>query len=363
MTAQGDDVEAAVAAHLREAAPGWYGDLVPGEVDVRVVHRGRHPSSRTWLVDLGPGHRVVVKVPDRQATPEGRAERPRIVALPDFASKHALEASALATAARHFAAAPDPRLGTVRLLDHVEALGAVVMEAVPHPTLATLLRRAFARRVRPAALVPAFANAGAWLHRYHELAPAPGTARRLEEPEQVAALLAEFGAFLAGRGAGAHLPGLAAASVERLCRDALAAAPPPALAHGDFGPPNVFVGPGDRVTGYDMTGAWAAPPLQDVAYLLTSTETDGPLLVARGAAAMALPIARYEAAFLAGYFGTGPVPERPLAVFRLLTLLDRWAALAVRGGRRGRLGLALAGPRLSALAHRHLDVASRGGRR
>lgn len=346
------DVEGALVAHLGAVAPRWCPDLGPPPVEVRVLRRRHHASSRTWLVELGGRRRVVVKVPER-ARPV--AVRPRVVPLPDFLAKHDQEVRALEAARRHFEAAGDPRFGTVRVLDHLPWLRAVVLEEVPHPTLAARFRQAAARCVRPVTLTTAFANAGAWLRRYHELAPDAAARPRQARPDEVAATVERLADHLLAAGAGNGALSRARAAAP-LVVERLPGRLPVALAHGDFGLPNVFVGPGDRVTGYDMTGAWTAPPVADVAYLLTSMEADGALLAAGRAGGLLLPVGSYRAAFLAGYFGAEPVPAAPLAAFRLLALLDRWAALAARQDRLARARVLAARARLSALVHREIDV-------
>ena len=326
----------AFARELSQArAVDWYPDL-EGRLVVSTAVLATRP--RCTLVDVrlaagGARHRVVVKIrSDRQV---GGGHRPSLV--PDRVAA-AEQAAAEYAGLRHVESTTDPlepRHGIVRALDLVPDAATVVLEHVGDQTLrAALLRTA---RFRPAAMtgrpgrgdVSAWRNAGSWLAHWHQWPGPDGALPRLAGRDELVGRFGSYGGYLAGR------PGGAAAAEVARAGAALAEAelpPRPALAasHGDFAPRNVFVEPAGRVAVFDPMPRWQAPPMEDVCRFLVGVRLVGLQVHTQGHALAQAWLDRIEDAFLEGY-GRASVPPGQLAAFRILVLLDKWAAAASGG--------------------------------
>ncbi len=204
------------------------------------------------------------------------------------------------------------------------------MLTVEAPTLQRRYRRAILRLEGWPLLNASVENAGRWLRHHHCAAPLAAAHTRDVDPAQVADLARRLATFCLSQGT-AHEVAV------RRTADVIAQAAAGALTnaevvglHGDYGLPNVFAEPGGKVIGYDMTGLWRAPCLEDVAYFLLSLHTAQVVALTRGIAPSPRERLRCEEAFLGGYFQHARTPEQSLAVFRLLVLLDRWAARLVQ---------------------------------
>ncbi|MBA3777952.1 MAG: hypothetical protein H0X16_01350 [Chloroflexi bacterium] len=342
-------------AHFRDHAPEYKFGAGPPPVDVSLLRAGPNACSRTYMFAVGSAaNRVFVKVPVAPAQPGGA--RPRVVPLPDFSKKHELEYHALTAAQEHFQALGDPRFGAVRVLGHLVNPGAVIMEPVAHPTLAKLFRAVALRRMPPSSLLPVFENAGGWLQEWHSVPPTRYAVPRGERREHLVVAVNSFVSFLTKVvGEVAALERIRAA-IGPLSRQSLPEKLPLVLGHCDYGLPNIFVGPGNRVAGYDMTAAWRAPPYEDIGYFLTSMKTNRVMLATAGLARRTVPIRQYEEAFLNGYFGEHRRPNGAIALFELVALLDRWSALVARAGHSSYVRLATFS--LSRAADHLLDAAA-----
>ena len=291
-----------VVEHVRANAGRYLGaEVAPEEVEVDVVPGGRRVRARLNRLEVAVAGRhlsVIVKETSLADAPEARGagDRPRLTVVEDTHERHRWEYLGLRAAEERVEALRDPRFAVLRAIDHLPAQRAFLIEDVPHPTLRDLL-------TGPARLTPsgrrriraALENAGAWLREFHNLPAGDPDAPPLRaRPAEVEAALREQAEF-AGRPATAIEEG------------ALPDPLPLGLWHADFAPRNVFVTPTGAVAGFDMAARRRAPIYEDIAYFLMNLRR----LRSRGANR-----------FLAGYFGTDPIPERALAVFGVLVGLD-----------------------------------------
>ena len=283
--------------------------------------------------------------------------RPRLGDASDYSVKHQLEFQTLKRVHDSFAQGTEPGIRALRPLEHLSEYSTLVMEFVDGPSLRTLCAPTSAwQPSHRVALEEHFFNAGTWLRRYHEV-PATEPVRRGTAAECRSAADAYL-AYLDGRVTGAErLRSLVVAAMDVL--DAALPTERMVLGHGDCAMRNFIVEPGGQVVGFDVLGRWRVPAWEDVAYFLLSLRLVGPRAVGGAVAYPPGTIGRWTSAFQRGYFH-GSVPERPLAAYGVLILLDRWAASLNRGSRLagglGRLQQRLEQRLLAAEAKRLLGV-------
>jgi aminoglycoside phosphotransferase (APT) family kinase protein len=128
---------------------------------------------------------------------------------------------------------------------------------------------------------------------------------------------------------------------------------PTVVSHGDFAPRNILVDDAGRLAVIDLLARWQAPPYEDLAGFLVSLETSRVNTATRGLV-FGRAVERLEPAFLAGYFGSAPVPRRAIRLYELLLVLDKWSARASRAGSLGRVGRLREG-----MIDSHFDARSR----
>jgi hypothetical protein len=358
-------------AEVPDAAPEWaclqrsirggVEELHPAmraeSVRIRTVREEHRPTASLYELDLddaGATMSLLVKVPLVAAPGSGdrRVSRPRLVDQPDAILSRTLEHAALAAIHEHFTALGDPRFGTIRVFDGVAPPGALVMERLHQPSLRSLLMRA--QRWRPGGdderLRCAFANAGAWLRRYHGMEPGEHAlvrhARRGDVVAHCEAIAAWAGprirqeAFL--RAAAAEIGTVA----ERVLPDPL----PLGLSHGDFALRNVLVSDAGRTTVCDTRSRWVTAIYEDLGYFLAWLRWNWPQLYSFGLAFDPRLLDRCEREFLHGYFADAEVPVEALRVYRLVALLDRLAEEVVRGANAARWkGALLQSPKIALL--------------
>jgi hypothetical protein len=328
------NVEAMLEGHLRENAGRYFPELLPGDVLVESEGQRRSRLSTTRLLRIHVGdatRQVVVKLPPADAAPQESSCRARVAPVMDSTLKFESEARTLEVMAEHVDKRHDPLFGGVRLLDFLTDLDAVVMERVPEPTLRELLLRPRLLRGRSRDLAPVFAHVGGWLRCYQAIEGLSHSETRHEGRDDFIDTVRLLSAC-------DDHPWLVevADCVVRAARSELPRELPLGVAHGDLAPRNILVSDSDRVTVLDTRGAWRAPVLEDVGYLLASIWTSGAQAVGFGVALPARALARYEQAFLAGYFGERPVSIAQVRLFEMQALLDRYAALEEkRKARRG----------------------------
>jgi hypothetical protein len=341
------DLLAAVAEQARAGAAGWFPELAPSSLRVHLRQAIERPRCRLFRVDLDDGRTtrpVMVKVRHSETElrrPDRFEERPVLAPvrlLPDET-----------TGRREFdglellrdALTPElgsGRFGVLRPLAWLPDHAAMVTDFVEQPTLRTRLLATSRLRPRAAGPLPGtpWRNAGAALRRFHDQPTSLALPPRVETPGRVGELYRQFAGFLQERTG--PLPVLAelADSGPELAARSVPAELTLGTGHGDFVANNLFAGPDGRITVFDPLPLWRVPQHQDLATLLVGVRV---LPVQAGSQGRAFPpgvLDRYEAALLAGYFGDEAAPDRALAAFQLLVLLDKWSALVSRGPRQGR---------------------------
>ena len=293
--ATNDPLEVRVRTRLAQLVPTWLGSGAAPEL----VEAGVTRAARWYRYEVG-GSRLFVKAPNRALTVPG-TQRPRVLPLPDFASKHLVEHAWLR---RVHATA----LGGVHTFGVLEDPPALVMEDVRDPTLHDVLSAGALRSV------------GRWLQAYHQIPDALGDAPGavLASEDEVRATAAGFEEALGPRAT-------PLAALVRECAQAICGAPR-ALVHGDLAPTNVFVGDEGDIRAIDPL-PWHAPALLDLAYLATAVRTSRSALLVPGRQRQADVLV---AALVDGYGGIEQ-HDAAFAGLSALTLLDKWAALDARG--------------------------------
>jgi aminoglycoside phosphotransferase (APT) family kinase protein len=326
----------ALLRHLGENARHYFPDLDAQSVRVELVgsRAGAASSLLRFRIRAGARDRlVVVKQPAPAPSPARGRRRARVAPALDPATSFESERAALRAIGEHFTSLGDPRFGSVGLLDFLPETRALVMEERDAPSLRDLLARSHRlRHPRGArALEAALRNTGAWLRAYHALPPLAHTRVRHAERGDFVASVRRLCGFVAERVAGAALLDGIAACVAAAARTALPPRLPLGTAHGDLAPRNVLVDESGRVTVLDTRAAWRAPVYEDLAYFLTALRTSRAQAYSLGLALGPTALARYEEAFLCGYFGAERVPLASIRLFEIEALLDRWAARASEG--------------------------------
>lgn len=329
-----------ITSHLREHAAGYFAELIDTEVDVRLLGELKRLHSRTYQFEVKTRNqtRVLrVKVPLHHNEMKGRngddkqpGQRPRRFPPTDLETKFEFEHAALTAIHNHFQSLQDPRFGTIRILDSVPSLRAIVMEEAVNPSF----RKLFAKENRLQLLFTsaksdvAFSNAGAWLRAYHSL-PSQAEARHTQRAEFIE-LIIKFTDYLRSKLDGAPFFQNIAAVTTAVAAEVLPESLPVGLSHGDYAMRNILVGPGGRVTVLDALARWRTAIFDDIAYFLTNLKMVGPQVISQGFVFEPNLIARYEHEFLVGYFDHDPLPIRAIRLYEILGLLDRWSANLVR---------------------------------
>lgn len=324
------DLEAerlAVIANLAALAPAWLGTDGPGRVDVTGHRRRSQSSVLTATVGAGGAEaRVMVKVQHPVVGDAGRVGRLVAPEL-DGERRCRFEADTLLTVAAGIQAAGDRRFGWVDVWDRLPDPPALVVRVIDQPSLRDRLRQA-----PPAGTVlageRALANLGAWLALFHRLRT-PHAVPRCEAGDDATFGVPALIDDLRRQGRGEATLERAERLVARWRPDPLTL--PVGLGHGDLAPRNVLVGPDDQVTVYDSLGRFLVPVHEDAAYLLVELAAGSTRLTPHGRPRAPRSVARLRSSFLAAY----PLPEDPvLWFFELRAALDKWCALAGRGGPR-----------------------------
>jgi aminoglycoside phosphotransferase (APT) family kinase protein len=317
-----------ILAELRPRVREWYPDADPAaelevlEVDSRVV--ARVIRVRVARTD-GPSTTLIVKAStaDQAGDP---SDRPRLVPLAESSERRRLELGALRIVEARLAEVGDPGFQAVRALGILPESTALVMEAFDgKPLHRFLVRKPFRSNpaLRPSALARA---AGQWLRILHDTPMSRQVVRQGTKQEIVDAFAA-FGSYLAAETDASHLETVIAAGVE--AAHGLPDPLPMVLTHGDFAPRNILVDRSGRLAVIDLLARWQAPPFEDLAGFLVALHTSRANAATRGLV-FGRAIAKLEPAFLAGYYGSEPVPRTAIRVYELLLVLDKWAARANR---------------------------------
>jgi Ser/Thr protein kinase RdoA (MazF antagonist) len=322
-------------AEVEAALPGWLPDA-PTHRPLAVVNDDVRLASRVVRIAVGQpaAYELIVKTSMAETGPAAAATapdpRPRLAAVAPAAIRPALELRVLRAVEALFAR-DDARFGAVKALGIVDDGRAVVTVAIQGVSLGDVLRRG--RKAMPA-INPeeAVGRAGAWLRTFHDGPPFGDLESRQAPRDEVVAAIRNLGEYLR---AAAPSRGL-----DRVIEDAVTATGvlPPELdvrpVHGDFAPRNLIIGRDGRLTAIDLLGRWRAPIYEDLGTFLVALGS-GRLPAVVGEWTYRRPRRVLESAFLTGYFGSDPRPDREIALYEALLLLDKWSARLSRLGRRG----------------------------
>lgn len=324
------------ADHLRVNAKRYYPELADGPVTVRSDGGSLRPASVLYEFEIRIGDEakpVLVKMPLARTTPSATAsahDRPRLVRPTPADAKFLLEHQALALIHEYFGSLGDSRFGTVRPLDVLPALRAVVMERAPGTSLRALW---FARPEHPATALEAAAHgAGAWLRAYHGMGGGALAVSRHIRREDHIDFVGELSSFL-GDLLRDHAYFQEVASAHAAAAAALPDQLPLGLGHGDFAPRNVLVAPDGRITVLDTLARYRVPIYEDIGYFLAGLRCGWRQVLSLETAIPAARLASWERAFLSGYFVDDPVPVRAIRSYEIQAMLDLWAANAWRHAR------------------------------
>ena len=330
-----DSVDAleTMLAELRPLVGEWYPET-NGTAKLEVVDFDSRVAADVIKVKVlrpdAPPSTIIVKAgtTPQASTPD---DRPRLMPLTDAPDRRQLEFAALRMVQSRLAEVGDPRFVAVEPLGILSRSPALVMEMFEgEPLHKFLIPSPFRSR---AILKPLAASraAGRWLRILHDTQPTTQAVRQGTRQEIVDAFTA-FGSYLRPVEGVPNLDTVIEAGIAAAQRlpDRLQTV----MTHGDFAPRNILVDGSGRLAVIDLLGRWQAPPYEDVAGFLVSLQTSRANAATRGLL-FGRTIERLEPAFLAGYYGSEPVPRDAIRVYELLLLLDKWAARAIRNRMQG----------------------------
>ena len=331
-----DSLLTTIVEDLRPRLSDWYPE-VDGDAEIEVKGVDERAFAHVIRVDVvRPGTSptaLVVKTGATDPTTDG-TDRPRLMPMTDPADRIELEFEALRTLDARLAEVDEPDLAAVRALGILPRSEALVMEAFEGQPLHRLLVRGSFRRVGALRPVNLARTAGRWLRVLHDT-PTSGRPVRQGTRQEVVDAFTAYGAYLAREKSGFDLRPVIDAGIEAVSR--LPEPLPTVVSHGDFAPRNILVDDAGRLAVIDLLARWQAPPYEDLAGFLVSLETSRVNAATRGLV-FGRAVERLEPAFLAGYFGSAPVPRRAIRLYELLLVLDKWSARASRAGSHGRVG-------------------------
>lgn len=342
------DTAEEIVMHLQQSASRYFSELEGGDVHITLMNQWRRENSRLYRFMLqSNGHRrfAFVKVPSARGQLRGN-DRPYLIPETDPTRKFQLHVEGLKTIDRQLGHMDSERFGTVRLLDWIPDSGALVMEEVQGRTLRQWLNEG--HRLRPTSspiLDHALGNAGVWLRAFHSIAVSDGVQTVHERRDDFAAAVVKFATFLESRLNDRSFMRSVVSQTLEAAETVLPDRLPLGLRFGDFGLTNILVASSGKITPIDTMACWRAPIYEDLAWLLTALKAYKLQVATQGLAFSRARIGQLEEAFLAGYFGSDPVPRAEIALYEVMRLLERWAAKAARFDQRkarfGMLGSAL----------------------
>ena len=306
----------------------------------RIIDRKMSALYEFALRTTNRQHSVIVKINKvrrddhrRLANLQKRSsfDRPRIMPWITHTESAEMEHHALSMIQDHFEGLQNSRLGAIRVLDLLPDLGGIVVEKLSYANLRDqLARRAVGARSQHAKrLRSAVRNAGAWLREFHRLeAPAHAEPRQATRDAFVQ-LMHQFVEFLGHTCGTARFFRQLDESVERAAKRLLPVDLPLALSHGDFGARNVLVGPRSQAVGFDTRARCRAPIYDDLGYFLFMLDYDLPTFVSNNLMGASRLTAQLRSDFLHGYYKQEPIPRQVIALFELISLLDKWAPMVL----------------------------------
>jgi hypothetical protein len=230
----------------------------------------------------------------------------------------------------------DPRFGTVRILDHIPAHRALIMQFVRQPHLRRVFLRTTLLPVRASTvdLYTVFRNAGGWLRLYHAMPVDWHVEHRHTRRAEFTDFIRDVTAFLGRRLGDRSFFEWVSNTTVTAAMAALPEALPVGLNHGDYAMRNILVGSRNRITVIDTLGRWQTSIYEDLASFLVGLRVTGPQMLGSRTLRRLCRTPEYEDAFLTGYFGQEEIPRLPLALYEVQAMLNKWAAIVAAPSRR-----------------------------
>ncbi len=320
----------AIRNALRERASEYFPELRESSTNIKSLRTTERVFSSLYEFEIAADkarRRVVVKV---TAMPEDVTQSGFPLSIPEkyrpTPDPKGYEYAAMCAIERHVTGLGDSRFGAVRVLDQWFDGWAIVMEHMPHASLATRLRKCRRGRIASPDLAPAFHNAGAWLAEFHRMQPPAHTANAVMTRDSFVDEIRTICELIGSISKHAARFGNINSNVAEKARSILPAELPVGVAHDDYAPRNVLVGPRDKVFVIDTLAERRAAIYNDIAHFLVSVKTNKLQLLSRGLAFANKRIDEYEKAFLCGYFGD-EIPHEAVRLFELKAMLTRWLTL------------------------------------
>lgn len=327
-----DEVLRAILGEIVVRLGDWY-PAAPARPILTVLGDERRALARLIRIRVGTPSSPIAHLIVKAEAPSGpqradEEDRPRLVPRTPAPRRRALEFDALRRVEEVLVANGDERLRAVRPLAVLDEPPALVMEEFEGRPLQRLLIRSMIGGRSAAARPLLLANAaGSWLRTFHGMPASPGQQLRQSRPSELVAAFVEFGTYLGPRSGSRDVEGVARIGAD--AASGLADPLPTVVSHGDFAPRNILVDASGRLAVIDLMARWQAPRYEDLATFLVALDTSRANVATRGLV-FGRPIGRLEGAFLAGYFGSDPVPRHAIRVYELLLLLDKWSARIAR---------------------------------
>jgi len=337
-----------ITEHLETHASEWFKST--GAAQVRHLRTQVRRNATLYYFEAqaaGSSHTIVVKVPFGRRH-SGRGARNAQKTLPDELRilpistseiRGSLEHTTLSSIHHRFSTDPDERFGAIRVLDYLPGAQALIMVCCPDQNLDDLFvrRSRLYRHLGAPRLDAPIRNAGAWLRRYHELAPLPETADRAPLRADLLASIDRLATYLLETSGERAFVERTRDTIHRAAGNSLPERLPLATNHGDFVPRNILVGAGGRVTVFDTRAQWRAPVYEDIARFLVALSASELQMMGLGWMYSRSELADYESEFLRGYYDQDPVPVRAIRLFECQRLLAIWVASAYQGSVAGGL--------------------------
>ena len=331
------DVMAALTTRAAERGAAWFPELNADRTAARLTRRHPRRHALVVILELSDGvtsRLAVAKMPRPYSGPQldGLPSRPTLSPAAEPGELARAWYRGLERSHRHFTALADPHLGSIRPLDLLEDLDAVVMEYVDRPNLRTRIVAEARWHASGEPVDRLIEHAGRWLREYHAAGGLAELPLRCPTRSDLLSAFDRFLTYLADVSGEVRyfqaLGEMAARMAEHYLPDTL----PLVVAHGDYAPRNVFVGPGDRVAGFDAAPRVLGPSYEDVARFLVAVRTSGVQVLSFGRAYATARLDSLQERFLHGYYAGEPPPLPALRAFELLVLLNKYSAVIARSG-------------------------------
>lgn len=329
------DQTALLIDHIQKQAPSYYPGFVSEQVSVQLLDKQERASAILYRFQVSSQaqiHSLFVKVPipnPPNGDPPGHVyEKPLLFPRTEPHDTPWLHYTALRTIQVHFDRLNKKQLGAIRVLDYLPQYQAVFMEESKDRRLRQLFfkkNRLYSPFVDDE-LTTVFQNVGIWLSAYHTMPKDDDVKVRHPHRDNYFEGIRLLAGFL-GRTLGDESFFREAASmIINKGWEILPASLPLGLGHGDYALRNILIGQNARVTVLDTLAKWRTPIYEDIGYFLNELKMSFPQILSHGLAFRSDQLARYERAFLKGYFEDRPVPYPAIRLYEMLALLDKWSS-------------------------------------